>query len=403
MPFRIFLSPPDVGTLEREYLLRAFDSGWITSMGPDVEAFESEVAAFTGSAHAVALASGTAALHLALLAVGVDAGDKVLTSTLTFAATANAIVYCGAHPVFIDSETHTWNMDPDLLSAELADRSARNDLPAAVVVVDIFGKCADYRVIEDICRLYGVPLIEDAAEALGASLNGRQAGTFGVVGILSFNGNKIMTTSGGGMLMTEDPAIAARARKLSTQAREPVAHYEHLEVGFNYRLSNLLAAVGRAQLARLPDMISRRRQIGKRYRDRLAILPGVAFQPDDRDGSNNSWLTVMTTDGAVDGTCAHSLIARLGESGIEARRVWKPMHLQPVFRYAESRLSGVAEELFQRGVCLPSGSTLDDHSVDEVCDLLVGCWQDAPTVPTPRAGNAVSTHALFERTTSATW
>ena len=270
---RIFLSPPDVGPLEREYLLRAIDSGWVAPVGPDLDAFEAEIAARTGWPGAVAVSSGTAGLHLALLSSGVQPGDEVLVSTFTFAASANAVVHAGATPVFVDSDASTWNLSPELLADALADARRRNHLPRAVVAVDLYGQCADYDAIVGLCHELGVAVVEDAAEAIGSTWNGRPAGALGDIGVFSFNGNKILTTSGGGMVVTPDVAVADRIRHLATQARLPAVHYEHAEVGFNYRLSNLLAALGRAQLARLPEMIGRRLAINERYVARFAELP----------------------------------------------------------------------------------------------------------------------------------
>jgi dTDP-4-amino-4,6-dideoxygalactose transaminase len=276
---RIYLSPPDVTDVERKLLLEAFDSNWVAPVGPDLDAFEARCAELTGVRHAVALSSGTAALHLALIAAGVRRGDTVLVPSFTFAATANAVMYLGARPVFLDSTPETWNVDPQIVTDELRGRAVRGNLPRAVITVDMYGQCADYDPILDACDRYGVPLIEDAAEALGATYRGRAAGSFGRAGVLSFNGNKIATTGGGGVLVTDDGSIATQARHLATQAREPVAHYEHRTVGYNYRLSNLLAAVGRGQLQRLPRLIEARRATFEHYRAALGDLPGVTFQP----------------------------------------------------------------------------------------------------------------------------
>ncbi len=256
---RIYLSPPDTGDLEHEYVLRALDSGWVAPVGPDLNGFEDDLAALTGWSGVAAVASGTAALHLALLVSGVEPGDEVLVSTFTFAASANAVVHAGGTPVFVDSDRTTWNMDPNLLADVLDERRRANRLPRAVVVTDLYGQCADYDAIVPLCRELGVAVVQDAAEAVGSTYRGRSAGTQGDIGIFSFNGNKIMTTSSGGAVLAPDPEVADRVRYLATQARQPVAHYEHTEVGFNYRLSNLLAALGRAQLERLPDMVARRR------------------------------------------------------------------------------------------------------------------------------------------------
>ena len=368
-PIRIFLSPPDMGPQERELLLEAFDSNWIAPLGPHVDAFEREMADYVGAGHAVALSSGTAALHLALLLHGVQPGDRVLCPTLTFVATANAIRYVGAEPVFVDADSATWNLDVDLVEAELRAGADAGQPYAAVVSVDLYGRCCDYDALEAVCADAEVPLIEDAAEALGATYRGRRAGTFGDAGVLSFNGNKILTTSGGGMLLTDDGEVAARARHLATQAREPAPHYEHVEVGFNYRLSNLLAAVGRGQLRHLDERVARRRAIQERYRQRLGGLPGVTMMPPpDDDHAPNAWLTCLTIDPTVGRSDREQVRTRLRSLGIEARPVWKPMHLQPVF--ASTRCVGGGDEaavLFGHGLCLPSGSALTSEQQDEVC------------------------------------
>lgn len=367
---RIYLSPPDVGPREREYLLRAFDSGWVAPLGPEVDGFEAEIAAFVGLPHAVALSSGTAAIHLALKVLGVEEGDRVVTSTLTFVATANAITYCGATPVFIDSDRTSWNMDPQLLSLELEQSARAGRLPAAVIAVDIFGQCADYAQIGEICGKYGVPLIEDAAEALGASYRGQPAGSFGEIGIFSFNGNKIMTTSGGGMLVTRHGDFAERVKYLATQARQPVTHYEHREIGFNYRMSNLLAAVGRAQLEGLPEKISRRCAIRERYALALEALPGVRVMPEAPHCASNAWLTVITVDPVLASFSAESAQLALESQGIESRPIWKPMHLQPIFAKAEVRGGNVSEQLFAQGLCLPSGSSLTSEQQEEIIAII---------------------------------
>jgi dTDP-4-amino-4,6-dideoxygalactose transaminase len=355
---RIYLSPPDVGALERQLLLDAFDSNWIAPLGPHVDEFEREFAAALGVPHAVALSSGTAALHLALLANGIGRGDQVLTATLTFAATANAITYVGAEPVFIDASAETWTLDPDLLEEELAARAKRSRRPAAVIAVDLYGHCCDYARVAAACQRYGVPLIEDAAEALGASCGARSAGAFGACAAFSFNGNKIITTSGGGMLVSDDRACVERARHLATQARDPAPHYEHSETGFNYRLSNLLAALGRAQLAGLPEKIARRRTIRARYEAELGGLRGLTFLREAPYGRSNAWLTCLTIDAAAFGASREDVRLHLESQDIEARPVWKPMHLQPVFRHCAVRGGAVSARLFETGLCLPSGSAM---------------------------------------------
>lgn len=361
MARRIYLSPPDMSAVEREYLIAAFDSNWIAPLGPEVDAFERELAARTGVSAAAALSSGTAALHLALVLLDVGAGDEVWTSTLTFVATANAIRYVGATPVFIDSERASWNMDPALLREALQDAAVRNSLPKAVVSVDLYGQCADYDAILAACEEHGIPVIEDAAEALGATYRDRPAGSFGAIGVLSFNGNKIITTSGGGALVSEDAALVERARHLASQARQPAAHYEHEEVGYNYRLSNLLASVGRAQLVRLDGFVDRRREINRRYRAALKGIDGITFLPEAPDGRSTCWLTCVLLEEEFLGVGPQQIREHLETQSIEARPVWKPMHLQTVYRGCRMAGGAVAEDLFRRGLCLPSGSTLSDE------------------------------------------
>ncbi len=358
---RIYLSPPHMGPDERELLLSAFDSNWISTVGPHVDAFEREMADLCSMEYAAGLSSGTAALHLSLLLLGVGRGDEVLCSDLTFAATANAITYVGATPVFVDSNRTTWNMDPDLLEEELAAAAKRGKLPKVVIVVDLYGQCADYDRIVPICRRYDVPIIEDAAEALGATYRGKAAGTFGVMSVLSFNGNKIITTSGGGMLLSNDRRHIELARKLATQAREPVAHYEHTMVGYNYRLSNLLAAVGRGQLRNLADRVERRRATFEHYREAFTGEPGFTFMPEIEGGMSTRWLTCFTVSPDVFGATREDIRLHLETMNIEARAVWKPMHLQPVYKDLRVVGGAVSEELFDLGLCLPSGSNLTDE------------------------------------------
>jgi dTDP-4-amino-4,6-dideoxygalactose transaminase len=363
---RIYLSPPDVSDVERKLLLEAFDSNWVAPVGPDLNAFEAQVAELVGVRHAVALSSGTAALHLALIAAGVRHGDTVLVPSFTFAASANAVMYLGARPVFLDSTPDSWNVDPELVTEELRARAARGELPRAVIAVDMYGQCADYEPLLAACDRYGVALIEDAAEALGASYRGRAAGSFGLAGVLSFNGNKIITTGGGGMLVTDDARVAEHARYLATQAREPVPHYEHRAVGYNYRLSNLLAAVGRGQVQRLKDLIAARARTARYYRTALGDLPGLTFMPVADYGVPNFWLTCLLVDAHTFGADRDRIIEHLGRQNIEARPAWKPMHLQPVFSDCVMRGGAVGADLFRRGLCLPSGSALTDHDRERV-------------------------------------
>jgi dTDP-4-amino-4,6-dideoxygalactose transaminase len=379
---RMFLSPPDVGPEERRLLLDAFDSNWIAPLGPHVDAFEREFAAFVDAPYAVALSSGTAALHLALHVLGIGAGDDVLTSTMTFAATANAVTYVGAVPVFVDITRDTWTMDPNLIEEELAARAAvgRRQV-AAVITVDLYGQCADYARIEEICRRYGVLLIEDAAEALGSTYGEKEAGAFGECAAFSFNGNKIITTSGGGMLVSHRRDIIDRARHLSAQARDPAAHYEHSQIGYNYRLSNLLAALGRGQLTSLPGKIAKRRAVNDTYRRALQNAPGIDFMPEARYGRSNCWLTCLTVAPEAFGATREDIRLALEAENIEARPLWKPMHLQPVFAGRAACGGSVAERLFERGLCLPSGSSLTPAEQSKVIDVVLNT---SPIIARPK-------------------
>lgn len=366
---RILLSPPHTGFEERELLLNAFDSNWIAPLGPHVEGFEREVAAHAGMRAAAACSSGTAALHLALLALGVKEGDRVFVSTLTFAATVNAIRYVGAIPVFIDADPDTWNMDPNLLESAMNQAAQKGNLPSCVVVVDLYGQCADYERIQPVCDRFEVPIVEDAAEALGASYQGKPAGAFGRAGIFSFNGNKIITCGGGGMLVSDDEKMVAKARFLSTQAREPVRHYEHHHVGYNYRLSNLLAAVGRGQLRSLGDKVERRRAHNAAYKAALSSVQGFGFLEEAPSCFSTFWLTTLVIDSTA--KCSRDeLIDALGQADIEARPVWKPMHMQPIFSEFPTEGGEVAERLFAEGLCLPSGSSLSDADRDRVIEVI---------------------------------
>ena len=373
MRSRIFLSPPHLDGAERELLLQAFDSNWITTLGPQVDAFEREICERTGIGHAAALASGTAALHLGLLMLGVGPGEEVICSDLTFAASANAIVYLGASPVFIDSARDSWNMDPVLLAEELEERAKSGRRPKAAVVVDLYGQCADHPKIGEICARHGVPIVEDAAEALGATYRDQPAGRFGRLGIFSFNGNKIITTSGGGMLVSNDQGLVERAKFLSTQARDRAPHYQHSEVGFNYRMSNLLAAVGRGQLARLDAKIARRKEINAFYRQHLASLSGIEFMPVADYGEPNYWLTVILITPERFGADREAVRLALEAENIESRPIWKPMHMQPVFRGCRVRGGAVGEDLFARGLCLPSGTQMSEDDLSRIVRIIKAC------------------------------
>lgn len=351
---------------EQAFVQDAFESNWIAPLGPHVDAFEEEFCEVVGASHAVALSSGTAALHLALLLAGVGPGDEVLVSTLTFSASVNPILYLGAYPTFIDSEPHSWNLDPALLATVLAERAKVNRLPRALVLVHLYGQSADLDPILALCQRYGVTLVEDAAEALGSSYKGRVPGTFGQSGIYSFNGNKIITTSGGGMLVSEDATLIQQARKLATQAREPYPHYEHAEIGYNYRLSNVLAGIGRGQLRVLEERVRQRRRNFDYYAQALAHLPGLAFMPEASWGRHTRWLTCLTIDPDEFGVDREGVRILLEKENIEARPVWKPMHLQPIFAAYEAVGGAVAARLFQYGLCLPSGSNLTESDLERV-------------------------------------
>jgi dTDP-4-amino-4,6-dideoxygalactose transaminase len=367
---KIYMSSPDVGDMEEEYVVAAMRSGWIAPLGPDVDAFERELAQRVGVEHGVALSSGTAALHLGLLCLGVGPGDVVITSSMTFAATANAITYTRAEPYFVDCDLATGNMDTRLLAQALDELSAGGESVAAIVPVDLLGKAVNYTEISEIAARFGVPVVADAAESLGATYKGKAAGSFGRASAVSFNGNKIMTTSGGGMLLTDDAEIATRARYLATQARQPAAHYEHTEIGYNYRMSNLLAALGRAQLSRLDEMILRRRAIRDLYREWFSTVDGVEIFGGLDDADDNCWLTSITVNPDVAGWKASELSAALGHDNIESRPLWKPMHLQPVFAGARASVNGNAERLFETGVTLPSGSALSTVQLQRVSDSI---------------------------------
>jgi len=359
-----------MGPDERELLLDAFDSNWVAPLGPHVDAFQREFADYVGVPRAVALSSGTAALHLAMVALGVQRGDDVIVSSLTFAGSVNPIVYVGANPVLIDAEERSWNLDPNLLESALKRAATRGRLPKAIIPVHLYGQVADMDAINAIAEPYGIPVIEDAAEALGGTHNGKRAGSMSRLAIFSFNGNKVITTSGGGMVVGSDERLLDHILKLATQAREPAPHYEHKEIGYNYRLSNLLAAVGRGQMRVLEDRITARRQIFGWYEEALADLPGITVQPDAGWGRHTRWLTTVLVNPGVAGASREEIRLALESENIEARPFWKPMHLQPVFSSAESVLNGVSDRLFSEGLCLPSGSAMTRGDVDRVVAVI---------------------------------
>lgn len=366
----ILLSTPHIGVEELNFVQEAFETNWIAPVGPHITLFEQEFCQTVGIAHAAALASGTAALHIALRLVGVQPGDEVFCSTLTFIASVSPITYLGAKPVFIDSDRTSWNMDPALLTVELDRRSKSGTLPKALVLVHLYGQSSDIDPILTCCNQYNIPIIEDAAEALGATYKGKTPGTFGKVGIYSFNGNKIITTSGGGMLVSDDPEIVDQAKFLATQARDPAPHYQHTTIGYNYRLSNVLAGIGRGQLRVLGDRVQARRRNFAIYQEALSDIPGIEFMPEASFGTCTRWLTCITIEAEKFGCSREQLRLALAAKEIESRPVWKPMHLQPVFS-GSNRIGGeVAEDIFDRGLCLPSGSNLTDSELNRVIDVI---------------------------------
>ncbi|WP_430786426.1 DegT/DnrJ/EryC1/StrS family aminotransferase [Virgibacillus flavescens] len=373
---RIYLSPPHMSGRELHYIEEAFRKNWIAPLGPNVDAFEKEIARYVGVKEAVAVSSGTAAIHLALSLLGIKRGDIVFCSTLTFVASANPIVYQGAEPVFIDSEPDTWNMSPQALRQALKEAAFKGKLPKAVIVVHLYGQSARMDELELICNYYNVPIIEDAAESLGSTYKNKASGSYGMYGIYSFNGNKIITTSGGGMLVSDDTKAMERARFLATQARDKAAHYQHSVTGFNYRMSNILAGVGRAQLEVLEDRVEARRKIFTRYYQALNNLPGVAFMSELDRTFSNRWLTALTIKEKELGVSVKQLVKGLNAANIEARHVWKPLHMQPVFRdaayYPHDENDFVAENIFHSGLCLPSGSNLTAQQQDWV----IQCFMD---------------------------
>lgn len=368
----ILLSTPHMGDQELAFINQAFDTNWIAPLGPNVDSFERELAEKVKIGHAAALSSGTAAIHLALLILGVGARDRVFCSSLTFVASANPILYQGAEPVFIDSEPDSWNMSPQALGKALAAAACEGQLPKAVIVVNLYGQSADMDPILELCDAYGVPLVEDAAESLGATYKGRASGTFGKMGIYSFNGNKIITTSGGGMLVSDDESLIVKARFYATQARDAAPWYQHSCIGFNYRMSNVLAGIGRGQLQVLEERVNQRRAVFERYYKSDMAVSGFEWMPEASFGRSTRWLTsgVFGADSGVD---VQRLIGRMADHRIEARRVWKPLHLQPLFEgcqyFPHADGYSVSDSLFERGICLPSGSNMSVQEQERVMDI----------------------------------
>ncbi|MCA9727658.1 MAG: aminotransferase class I/II-fold pyridoxal phosphate-dependent enzyme [Candidatus Eisenbacteria bacterium] len=370
MSKRIYLSPPHMSGLEQEFVSQAFETNWVAPLGPHVDAFEADFASYVGTKHAAALSSGTAGLHLALILAGVEPGDEVIVSSLTFVASVNPIRYVGATPVLIDSERDSWNIDPSLAAEAIQDRIRKNGRPPkAFVLVHLYGQSADVAPIQKLCEEHGIILLEDAAEALGSTYHEKAPGTFGKLGIFSFNGNKIITTSGGGMLVSDDGDLIAHARKLSTQARDTAPHYQHTEVGFNYRMSNICAGIGRGQLAVLPERIQARRANFSFYRTQLREIPGIDFQPEASWGRHTRWLSCILLSDAF-GATREDLRVAFEKENIEARPLWKPMHLQPLYEECAMYGGAVADDLFARGLCLPSGSSLSDEDRERIVGIV---------------------------------
>ncbi len=394
---RIFLSPPHMGNFELSFIKKAFESNYIAPLGPMVDAFEREFSEKIGAPHAVALSSGTAAMHLALKILGVGPGDEVIASSLTFIGSVTPIVFQGATPVFIDSDKGSWNMDLQLLAEELEACQRREKMPKAVVPTEIYGQCIDLAQIVDICEFYKIPVVLDAAEALGSKYNGKVLRTGAKATVFSFNGNKIITTSGGGMLASEDNEFIKKARFLSQQARDPAPHYEHSEIGYNYRMSNIIAAIGRGQLRVFDDRLKEKREIFSYYFDKLNNIPGIEFMPETPYGRSNRWLTVILISAEQFGADRETVRLALEAENIESRPVWKPLHLQPVFKYYKNEVSEseikdlynsaltggkvfcrvvggkVSEDLFERGLCLPSGTQLTTEDLDRIISIIISC------------------------------
>lgn len=378
MAEKIWLSSPHMGEQEFAFVKEAFDTNWIAPLGPNVDGFEKDLSTYTKAAHVAALSSGTAALHLGLILSGVGAGDEVICQSMTFSASANPIAYQGAHPVFVDSEADTWNMDPALLEVAIKDRMEKGKKPKAIIPVHLYGMPAKMDEIMEIARRYEIPVVEDAAEALGSYYKGKACGTFGTLGVLSFNGNKIITTSGGGALIGNDEVLIQHARFLATQARDNAPHYQHSHIGYNYRMSNICAGIGRGQMLVLDERVAARRKNFAFYKEQLQALPGVSFHEEQEGMTSNRWLTTITVDPAKSGGVSRETIRlALNEENVESRPLWKPMHMQPVFEKAVAYTNGVSEALFDKGLCLPSGSNLTQAQLELVVGKIKSLWDKA--------------------------
>ena len=368
---KVWLASPHIGEEEQKFVKEAFDTNWVAPLGPNVDAFEAEMCEYTGSASAAALSSGTAAIHLSLIMAGVTPGDEVICQSFTFSGSANPIAYMFAKPVFVDSEPESWNMDPLLLEEAILDREkVTGRKPKAVIAVHLYGQSAKIDEIAAVCKKHNIFLVEDAAEALGGSFKGKKLGTFGDIGILSFNGNKILTTSGGGMLVSDNAEFASKARFLATQARDNAPHYEHSHIGYNYRMSNILAGIGRGQLRVLDMRVKRKREIFKIYTEAFKGLDGVLFQPEIPDSFGNRWLTAVIIDPDITGGNREDVRLELLKYNIESRPLWKPMHLQPVFKDCVNYTNNTSEEMFNNGLCLPSDTKLTDGEIWEIAGMI---------------------------------
>ena len=375
MNSKIWLSLPHMGGAEQEFVKQAFDSNWVAPLGPNVEGFELDIASFLNSqSHVSVLSSGTAAIHLALIMLGIQPGDEVICQSMTFSASANPIRYLGASPVFIDSEKDTWNMDPVFLVEAIKDRIRKGKKPKAIIPVHLYGMPAKMDQIMAIAGEYEIPVIEDAAEALGSSINNEKCGTFGEIGVLSFNGNKIITTSGGGALVSKNQMYVKEATFLATQARDPAPHYQHSKIGYNYRLSNISAGIGRGQMEVLPLRIKQRRDNFSYYTNELKDFPGITFLYEPNGYYSNRWLTTILVDAEITGVSREDIRLKLETENIESRPLWKPMHLQPVFKDCPFYGSGIAQQLFDDGLCLPSGSNLTGTQLNRVVNCLLGLY-----------------------------
>jgi dTDP-4-amino-4,6-dideoxygalactose transaminase len=374
MKLKIWLSSPHMGGTEQKYVKDAFDSNWISPLGPNVDAFENSLAEYCGVKHAAALSSGTAALHLALIILGIEKGDEVIASSFTFSATINPIVYQGALPILIDSEPGTWNMEPEILEFAIKDRLSKGTKPKAIIPVHLYGMPANMEKIMEIANRYGIPVIEDAAEALGSRFNDKPVGSFGKMAVLSFNGNKIITTSGGGSLISNEKDLVAKARFLSTQARDKAPHYQHSQIGYNYRMSNVLAGIGLGQMEVIDNRVKQRRDNFNFYKKNLEKIEGISFlEEPDKSYFSNHWLTTILIDPIRTGKTRDDLQIAMDKENIESRPLWKPMHLQPVFSACPAYLNGTSEALFTKGLCLPSGSNMSDEDRISVLNTIINC------------------------------